>query len=141
MAQSSDTTGPVTAACHCGAVKITVSRKPKEINECQCTLCRRYRAAWAYYDPTDVDVLVMNDTQPREYLWGDREIRFRFCGACGCVTHWRSVDEGGQEMGVNTRMMHPDLLRDANRKVDNEQLSVPLKSRDSAHPEDQARYL
>ena len=45
-------------SCHCGVVVITIPSKPDEILECQCTICRRYGAAWAYFDPNDVTINV-----------------------------------------------------------------------------------
>ncbi len=134
-----DSPSPVKAACHCGAVKVTVPSKPQDINECQCTLCRRYGAAWAYYHPSNVSITVSPSTPTRQYVWGDREIEFHFCSVCGCVTHWKFIVESG-EMGVNTRMMDPDAVRTINRRTSYGALKAPLKDKDTAHPDDQARY-
>jgi len=140
MAAPSDSTAPVKASCHCGAVTIQVPGRPSEINECQCTLCRRYAAAWAYYDPKEVTVSVTGSSPNKGYLWGDRDHAFHFCTVCGCVTHWKSIQEESDSMGVNTRMMDPDLLRTVSRKIDYEVLTTPLKLQETAHPEDMAQY-
>lgn len=139
MAKRTEPDSPLKATCHCGAVTIQVSGKPREINECQCTLCRRYGAAWAYYDPKEVIVSVKDNSITKPYVWGDREIEFHFCSDCGCVTHWKSI-QAHNEMGVNTRMMDPEDIKTVNRKIDFDALSTPLKMKETAHVQDQASY-
>ncbi len=39
MAAQSQSTARLDASCHCGAVKIQLPHRPREINECQCTIC------------------------------------------------------------------------------------------------------
>lgn len=132
----------IKASCHCGGVIVTVPRKPKSINECQCTLCRRYAAAWAYYNTKEVDIITLNI---KKYRWGDKQIDFCFCGDCGCMCYWYPVDmpeepEGGYKMGVNTRIMDPNKIAMVNREIDFDTLREPLKSKETAHHEDQAKY-
>ena len=43
-------------------------------------------------------------------------------------------------MGVNTNNMNPELLRFVDRKVGYSDLMTPLKSKDTAHPDDPAKY-
>lgn len=139
MAASSDSITPVTATCHCGAVTIQTPGLPREINECQCTLCRRYAAAWAYYDPKEVNISVTGGSPTTKYVWGDRELEFHFCSGCGCVTYWKSIKDS-HEMGVNTRLMNPDNIRTVIRKIDYDQLKMPLKTKEMAHLQDKAQY-
>jgi hypothetical protein len=73
------------STCHCGAIEVIVPYPPKEINECQCTLCRRYAAAWIYYKPDEVTINKHNAGDVKKYIWGDRDISFNFCDNCGCV--------------------------------------------------------
>lgn len=142
---------PMKASCHCGAITLTVPGKPQEINDCQCTICRRYGAAWGYYNRNDVKFDIKEGAGVKKYVWGDGDHSFDFCDNCGCVCYWYPVDtsvekdeakplEDRYKMGVNTRMMDPDLLRDVNRKMDVDQLFVPLTNTKAAHPEDRARY-
>lgn len=44
------------------------------------------------------------------------------------------------EMGLNTNIVNPELLRFVNRKFDYSVLRRPLRSRDAAHPDDPAKY-
>lgn len=139
MATSSHSTAPVTATCHCGAVTIRAPCRPREINECQCTICRRYGAAWAYYDPSEVSISLTGSSPTRKYVWGDGVLEFHFCSVCGCVTHWKSRQESG-EMGVNTRMMDPEQVKTVSRRISYGTLSTPLRSKETAHSEDKAQY-
>ena len=139
MAARSDPMTPLKSTCHCGAVTIEVPSRPREINECQCTICRRYAAAWAYYDPKEIKISVIDSSPTKKYVWGDREIEFHFCSVCGCVTHWKSIEES-DKMGVNTRLMDPEEVRTVNRTIDYDILSTPLKSKGTAHVEDKAKY-
>ena len=34
--------------CHCGEVGWTLDQAPKSVTACNCTICRRYGALWAY---------------------------------------------------------------------------------------------
>jgi hypothetical protein len=44
------------------------------------------------------------------YIWGDRMLEFHRCHGCGCVTHWAAIDQDYTRMGVNARLMAPELL-------------------------------
>jgi hypothetical protein len=73
---------------------------------------------WAYYAPKDVKILApagATDT----YLWGERSLAFHRCKNCGCVTHWAAVDPTVERMGINARLMDPEVLRPLRiRKLD-----------------------
>lgn len=79
------TTTPIRSTCHCGAITVTVQRLPEYINACQCTICRRYGAAWAYYHPDSVKIETKPGAITKQYIWGDRWVSFNFCDNCGCV--------------------------------------------------------
>lgn len=100
----------LTAACHCGAVRLTVPRKPRSFNNCQCSICRRYGALWAYYQASTVRV----EAKPgatETYAWGRKNIRFVRCAGCGCVMYWERVAPSPDaRMGVNGRNFEPGIL-------------------------------
>jgi len=89
--------------CHCGAVVITVPSPPTEVTECNCSMCRRVGARWAYYPPSQVKVDKVGSTQP--YVWGERMMAFHRCRKCGCTTHWQSLSAAQPHMAVNARMI------------------------------------
>jgi len=97
------------ASCHCQAVRIAVPRAPSDLNECHCSICRRYAARWAYYAPSEVDFLSGEGTTDA-YIWGDRMLAFHRCATCGCLTHWSPLGEGEGRMGVNGRLFEPDEI-------------------------------
>jgi hypothetical protein len=43
-------------------------------------------------------------------------------------------------MGLNTNNVNPELLKFVDRKFEFSQMMVPLKSKDTAHPDDTAKY-
>lgn len=97
----------IDASCHCGAVRIKIDAPaPEELNDCACSICRRKGALWAYYSPN----LVRIAGETAIYQWGDRDIEFHSCTVCACSTHWTSVDKGFDRMGINARMMAPEVF-------------------------------
>jgi hypothetical protein len=99
----------VEASCHCGAVRLEIDAAPTEVTDCNCSICRRYGVLWAYYSPSQVHRT--ESSGPTDiYVWGDRSLEFHRCAACGCVTHWAPVDGTRDRMGVNARLMPPDVL-------------------------------
>jgi hypothetical protein len=100
----------VEGSCHCGAVKVQVPKPPHEVEvkECNCSICRRTGAVLAYYSPKDVRVSGATDI----YMWDDRDIEFHRCKVCGVFTHWSPADKSYDRMGVNVRLMPPELLTD-----------------------------
>jgi len=97
----------IESSCVCGAVRLSISRAPDEVTDCNCTLCRRYGALWAYYSPKDVTVPSgLTDTFSR----GPKLSHFHRCKICGCVTHWSALDKTYDRMGVNARLMEPEVL-------------------------------
>jgi len=93
----------IKAACHCGAAVLTVPAAPTEAVECNCSICRRVAARWAYYTPTEVTLPVSGTTQV--YVWGDRMLAFHRCKACGVTTHWQSLNGARDRMAINARLV------------------------------------
>ena len=108
----------IESSCHCGALVLEVPHAPQAVTDCNCSLCRRYGVLWAYYAPAAVRIVRGADTTAR-YAWGDRSIEFHRCAICGCLTHWASVDGSLERMGVNARLMAPEVLAAARvRRLD-----------------------
>ena len=111
----------IKAACHCGAVRFEVESPPRWVLDCNCTLCRRYGALWAYPSAGQVKVLKMPDADATEtYLWNGRGLAFHHCRTCGCITHMEALDDPPALYGLNVRMMPGlDPSKVSLRQVDN----------------------
>ncbi|GIL05308.1 MAG: hypothetical protein AMXMBFR72_11090 [Betaproteobacteria bacterium] len=109
----------LTATCHCGAVRITVPRRPRSLTLCNCSICRRLGALWAYC-PADKVRVEAAPGATHAYAWGDRTLRFVRCKSCGCVTHWEPLKRRpGSKMGVNARNFEPHEVAGARlRRLD-----------------------
>ncbi|SDH58910.1 hypothetical protein SAMN05216466_11184 [Paraburkholderia phenazinium] len=104
----------IDVSCHCGAVCFTVDVAPVEVNACECSICWRYGALWAYYDEPSVTFPADNDsTDTYTDMCNEHRLEFHRCSFCGCVTHWRAVDGSQPRIGVNALMMPPDLIAEA----------------------------
>lgn len=99
----------IVASCHCGDVKLEVSRKPRKLVECTCSICRRYGCKWAYYTRKSVKVITPAKNM-KAYIWGDKSIEFFHCRNCGCITHYESIrKDPDSRIVVNARMMPADV--------------------------------
>lgn len=99
----------IEASCHCGAVKFAVEVAPERVTDCNCSICRRLGALWGYYQRPQVRFAAENG--PTDiYMWRNRWPEFHRCRGCGCITHWSAADPAQQRMGVNARLMPPEVL-------------------------------
>jgi hypothetical protein len=97
----------IEGSCHCGNVHLAVPEPaPDTLTSCNCSACRRHGGLFAYFEP--MQVKVTGETVP--YVSGDRMLELHHCGTCGCVTHWTPIDPAGKRMGVNMRMMAPEIV-------------------------------
>ena len=99
----------IEGTCHCGAVRWEFDRIPEAATVCNCTVCRRYGALWAY-DYEGEGIRVSGAT--RAYVRGE-SIGFHFCPACGCVAYWRALapkQDGRRSIAVNLRMTEPERV-------------------------------
>jgi hypothetical protein len=100
----------IEGSCHCGAVHWRLDGRPDTATACNCTVCRRYGALWAYGHEHE-DVRTSGET--RTYAHGERSLGFHFCPDCGCVAFWRGFEagkDGRRRMGVNLRLAEPGLV-------------------------------
>lgn len=102
--------GVVRGTCHCEAVTWTFDRIPEDATACNCTVCRRYGALWAY-DYEGEGIRVSGPTTA--YVRGDA-IGFHFCPTCGCMAYWRGLEpfeDGRRRIAVNLRLAtDPDAI-------------------------------
>jgi hypothetical protein len=100
----------IETTCHCGAVSIAIPSKPRQLTSCNCSICRRYGALWAYYKADDVRVRSARGATT-SYSWDDKSLKSVRCGTCGCVSHWEPVQlQADSRVGVNTKNFEPCAL-------------------------------
>lgn len=100
----------LTATCHCGAVRLELPRRPRQLVSCNCSICRRYGTLWAYYKRRDVKLHARRGAVT-SYSWGEKTLKFIRCRTCGCVTHWEPVEPSERSrMGVNARNLEPSRI-------------------------------
>lgn len=103
------------ATCHCGNVSLTLSHKPAEVFECNCSICRRLGVLWAYYHCDKVSIEVQEEPT-NAYIWNNKVLEFHSCTECACTTHWIATDSTFRErMGINARLI--DGLNPTNTKL------------------------
>jgi len=100
-------------SCHCGQVTWRMIGDPGPATACNCTLCRRYGALWAYdYEGERVSFTGPTSSYTRVGK-ADPALEIRFCITCGCVVCWRGLrlEEGGRRrMAVNLRLADPHAV-------------------------------
>lgn len=95
-------------SCHCGRVRIRLAGRPDHINECNCSLCGKTGARWAYAHPSEVTV----EGETTGYCRADKDdpaAEIHFCPVCGTVTHFTLAASavarhGNSLVGVNLRL-------------------------------------
>ena len=84
--------------CHGGAAHWTMEGEPGPVTACNCTLCRRYGALWAYdFENERITISGATTTYTRPGK-ADPALEMHFCPTCGCVIFWRGLrlDEAGR---------------------------------------------
>jgi hypothetical protein len=98
------------AHCHCGAVVIEADASPLSVTSCNCSICGRLGALWAYYTRSQARLVAGSDTVV-PYVWGDRVIEFYHCRTCGCCTHYESIEKTpNSRFAINGRCFAPETL-------------------------------
>ena len=98
------------ASCHCGAIRLEVARRPRTLTECNCSICRRYAARWAYYTRSSIQFHFSGDAVAT-YTYKTGTFLYYHCRRCGCVTHYQRIHTTNDDrFAINVRMMDPDEI-------------------------------
>jgi hypothetical protein len=93
----------IEGTCLCGAVQLGVARMPRQVTQCNCSVCRRYGTLWAYYRRSAVSITAARGAL-EEFSRRPRGLKFVRCGSCGCVICWDSRrKQPDRRIGVNMR--------------------------------------
>jgi len=98
----------LTLSCLCGQIRVETKKPPDYVHECNCTLCSKTGARWAYFHPSDVRVEGAAQGFCREDK-DDPGALIQFCAKCGSTTHFvltanAAAKHGNVVMGVNMRL-------------------------------------
>lgn len=105
------------ATCHCGAVQLALASGPTALTECNCSVCQRIGAWWAYYEPEDV-LLLRGSEVLGSYCWQEQKLAFHHCLICGSTTHFAKTKRAEfQRVAVNARMLPAESLKAIPRKL------------------------
>ena len=100
----------ISATCHCGAIRVDIPSAPDTATSCNCSICRRLGALWAFY-PADAVRITAEPAVLDGYVWGEGKRRFVRCRVCGCTTHVDLVARGpDSKIEVNLRLFEPAAL-------------------------------
>ena len=108
----------LTGTCHCGNLGWTFEGMPDSVTACNCTLCRRYGALWAY-DYEGERIRISGSSAAYARTGKDPSLEIRFCATCGCVICWRGLrldPDGRRRIAVNLRLAPPEAV--ANLPID-----------------------
>lgn len=97
-------------SCPCGAVTVTVPRRPGYLNSCNCSLCFRLGTLTGYFDPSEVTITGPTKSFVREDI-DPQCLAVPFCTGCGATIGWTPLIElDPPRMGVNMRLFGPEAL-------------------------------
>ena len=101
----------IEGTCHCEQVKWSYELALESVTACNCTLCSRYGALWAY-GFLNQGIKVSGPTSV--YMRGRQLSGYHFCSTCGCLAYYlaqKEDDQGQRKIAVNTRMIkEPDQI-------------------------------
>lgn len=92
------------AVCHCLSVRLELDAAPTYLLDCNCSICRRYGALWAYYPNGGLRLACPDDATFR-YRWNGGGLAFHHCKVCGCATHVSVVEPGEPIWCMNARLI------------------------------------
>lgn len=85
--------------------------RPPTITECNCSLCRRYGARWAYYTRRTARIVAPADSLV-DYAPG-QDLYFDHCRTCGCIVFYGPIIPKGDtdRLAINMRLLDdPDSI-------------------------------
>lgn len=95
----------VEGSCHCGNVKFTALLNLSNLIRCNCTICSKLGALWAFA-PMSVLELQCAETAYGSYQFGEKTLDHHFCKNCGIQTFADGVaPDGTPTVGINVRCL------------------------------------
>ena len=90
-------------SCHCGAVAFNVELDLDGALKCNCSICSKLGAVWAFA-PKAKFKLPSGETKQSDYQFGKKHLHHRFCTACGVESYAEgTAPDGTASVGINLR--------------------------------------
>lgn len=90
-------------SCHCGAVAYDVELDLSGALKCNCSICTRLGAVWAFAPRTALK-LKADAAQLGDYQFGKKSLHHRFCKSCGNEAFAEGkMPDGTPSVGINLR--------------------------------------
>jgi hypothetical protein len=90
-------------SCHCGAVAYTVEVDTDQALKCNCTICSKLGAVWAFA-PKAKFKLAKGEGGQGDYLFNKKKLHHRFCTTCGIESYAEGTGpDGSPTVGINLR--------------------------------------
>jgi hypothetical protein len=94
-----------TGGCHCGRVRYEVETDLNPVISCNCSICQKQGALWAFPKPTQFKLLSGEDDLA-DYQFYKKTIHHLFCRNCGVASFARGRNADGSEgVTVNVRCL------------------------------------
>jgi hypothetical protein len=91
--------------CHCGRVRYEVETDLNPVISCNCSICQKQGALWAFPKPVQFTLLSGVDDLT-DYLFNKKTIHHLFCRNCGVASFARGKNADGSEgVSINVRCL------------------------------------
>ncbi len=92
-------------SCHCGRVAFEVEGEPKQLLECNCSICTR-KGSLLWFVPREKLRLRTPEADAATYMFNKHVIKHRFCPNCGIHPYGEANDPSGKAMAaINVRCL------------------------------------
>jgi hypothetical protein len=90
-------------SCHCGAIAYTVEVDPATAITCNCSICTRLGAVWAFAPATKFK-LIKGEGELGDYQFNKHVAHHRYCPSCGIESFAQGKGkDGSHQVGINLR--------------------------------------
>jgi len=94
-----------TGGCHCGAVRYETTTDLTHVVSCNCSICRKRGALWAFVKPEQF-ALRCGEDDLADYQFNRKVIHHVFCRECGIESFARGTTPDGSAMiAINVRCL------------------------------------
>ena len=92
-------------SCHCGAIAYTVEVDTAQALKCNCSICTKLGAVWAFA-PKGKFKLAKGADKQGDYLFNKKRLHHHFCTTCGIESYAEGTGpDGSPTVGINLRCL------------------------------------